>query len=86
MSTHRYGVRTATLLVVASMIGTGVFTTTGLLLADVRSIPAVLLVWVVGGLVALAGALSYAELGVRTREWRSFETGEPSRSRRDRSV
>lgn len=62
MSTHRYGVRTATLLVVASMIGTGVFTTTGLLLADVRSVAAVLLVWVVGGVVALAGALSYAEL------------------------
>src|SRR5687768_16075004 len=59
---HRYGLRTAALLVVASMIGTGVFTTSGLLLADIDSSPAVLLVWVVGGLVALAGALSYAEL------------------------
>ncbi len=59
---HRYGLRTAALLVVASMVGTGVFTTSGLLLEQVGSIPAVLLVWVVGGLVALAGALSYAEL------------------------
>ena len=51
MSTqHRYGVRTATLLVVASMIGTGVFTTTGLLLADVRSIGAVLAVWTAAAL------------------------------------
>lgn len=59
---QRYGVRTATLLVVASMIGTGVFTTSGLLLADISSIPVLLLVWVIGGLTALAGALSYAEL------------------------
>lgn len=54
--------RTATLLVVASMIGTGVFTTSGLLLRDLASAPAVLAAWVLGGLVAMAGALSYAEL------------------------
>lgn len=53
---------TATFLVVASMIGTGVFTTSGLLLADLRSAPAVMLAWGIGGVVALAGALSYAEL------------------------
>ncbi|HJL19695.1 MAG TPA: amino acid permease [Sandaracinaceae bacterium LLY-WYZ-13_1] len=56
------GLRTATFLVVASMIGTGVFTTSGLLLEDLRSAPAVLLAWAVGGLLALTGALSYAEL------------------------
>jgi len=50
------------LLVVASMVGTGVFTTTGLLVHGIRSVPAVLLCWVVGGVVALSGALSYAEL------------------------
>ena len=54
--------RTATFLVVASMIGTGVFTTSGLLLEDLRSTPAVLLAWGVGGLLAMTGALSYAEL------------------------
>jgi APA family basic amino acid/polyamine antiporter len=60
---HRYGLRTAALLVVASMVGTGVFTTSGVLLEQLGgSVPAVLLVWVVGGLVALSGALSYAEL------------------------
>jgi APA family basic amino acid/polyamine antiporter len=60
---HRYGLRTASLLVVASMVGTGVFTTSGLLLRELDgSILGVLLVWVVGGLAALAGALSYAEL------------------------
>ncbi len=56
------GVRTATFLVVASMVGTGVFTTGGLLLGDLDSAPAVLLAWALGGLLAMAGALSYAEL------------------------
>lgn len=58
----RIGVSTATFLVVASMIGTGVFTTSGYLLADLRSAPAVLAAWLLGGLLAMAGALSYAEL------------------------
>ena len=44
------------------MIGTGIFTTTGLMLAQVESGGLVLLCWVVGGLIALCGALSYAEL------------------------
>ncbi|MDQ3031036.1 MAG: amino acid permease [Myxococcota bacterium] len=65
---HRYGVRTASLLVVASMVGTGVFTTSGLLLAQLGSIGAVLLVWIAGGVVALAGALSYAELAAHAPE------------------
>lgn len=56
------GVRTATLLVVASMVGTGVFTTTGFLVADLRSAPAVLACWLVGGISALCGALAYAEV------------------------
>jgi APA family basic amino acid/polyamine antiporter len=59
---RRLGATTATLLVVASMIGTGVFTTTGFLVADIRSPSAVLLAWLVGGVVALCGALSYGEL------------------------
>ncbi len=58
------GVRTATGLVVASMIGTGVYTTTGLLLGGGRSPLGVLAIWLVAGLLSLAGALSYAELAV----------------------
>ncbi len=57
------GLVTATLVVVASMIGTGVFTTTGLLLAEMGSPSTVLLAWLVGGVIALCGALAYAELG-----------------------
>jgi basic amino acid/polyamine antiporter, APA family len=57
------GALTATTVVVASMIGTGIFTTTGLLLRDLRSPLTVLLAWLVGGVLASCGALSYAELG-----------------------
>jgi APA family basic amino acid/polyamine antiporter len=60
---RRLGPWTATLLVVASMIGTGVFTTTGFLVRDLGSNPAVMACWALGGVAALAGALCYAELG-----------------------
>lgn len=59
---RRLGPVTATALVVASMVGTGVFTTTGFLVRDIGSIPAIMLCWVLGGVTALAGALAYAEL------------------------
>jgi len=60
---HRpFGLRTAILLVVATMIGTGVFTTTGFLLRDLGSQPAVLMAWLLGGLAAACGSLAYAEL------------------------
>jgi len=54
--------RTALLIVVANMIGTGVFTTLGLQAADNADGAALLLLWALGGLVALCGALCYAEL------------------------
>lgn len=57
------GVGTATSVVVANMIGTGIFTTTGLMLARVESGGLVLVCWLLGGCVALCGALCYAELG-----------------------
>lgn len=60
---RRLGGLTATLLVVASMVGTGVFTTTGEILGSVPSAAAVIVAWLLGGVLALAGALSYAELG-----------------------
>jgi APA family basic amino acid/polyamine antiporter len=50
------------MLVVASMVGTGVFTTTGFLLNGIRSTAAVLVAWLVGGVVAMFGSLAYAEL------------------------
>jgi APA family basic amino acid/polyamine antiporter len=50
-------------LVVANMIGTGAFTSLGFQLQELSDHRAVLILWVLGGLVALAGALSYAEVG-----------------------
>lgn len=52
----------ATALVVASMVGTGVFTSLGYQVKDVPSGPAIMMLWLLGGLLALCGALSYAEL------------------------
>jgi len=62
-NTRKIGVGTATSIVVGNMVGTGIFTTTGLILADVHNLLAVLIVWLIGGLAALCGALTYAELG-----------------------
>lgn len=56
------GFGSATALVIASMLGTGIFTTSGFLLADLRLPWLVLLAWVLGGLIAMLGALSYGAL------------------------
>lgn len=56
------GLGTAILVVFASMIGTGIFITTGELLGMTHDSGWVLLLWVLGGLVALTGSLAYAEL------------------------
>jgi basic amino acid/polyamine antiporter, APA family len=53
---------TATALAVANMIGIGVFTSLGFQVRDMPSGFAVLALWMVGGVFALCGALSYAEL------------------------
>lgn len=49
-------------LVVANMVGTGIFTSLGFQVAEIPSRPAIMLMWVLGGLLALCGALCYAEL------------------------
>ncbi|MED6341379.1 MAG: amino acid permease [Pseudomonadota bacterium] len=58
-----FSARTAIMLVIANMIGTGVFTSLGYQLLDIRSAPVILLLWTLGGVIALCGALCYAELG-----------------------
>ena len=54
----------ATALVVSNMIGTGIFTTTGFLAGDLGRPSLVIAVWLAGAVVAMAGCLSYAELGI----------------------
>lgn len=61
-SAAKIGTLPAMALVVSSMIGTGVFTSLGYQVQNIPSGPGILLVWLLGGLVALCGALSYAEL------------------------
>jgi len=56
------GASAATALVVANMVGTGVFISLGYQLVDFHAAPPILLLWVIGGLIALCGAYSYAEL------------------------
>jgi APA family basic amino acid/polyamine antiporter len=60
-----YDGKTATAVVVANMIGTGVFTSIGFQLVDIRSVFALLMLWFVGGIAAVCGALTYAELSSR---------------------
>jgi APA family basic amino acid/polyamine antiporter len=54
----------AAAIVISNMIGTGIFTTTGFLAGDLGRPGLVLAVWVGGGIVAMAGCLAYAELGI----------------------
>lgn len=56
------GAFAATALVVASMVGTGVFTSLGFQLLDLNSAPQILFLWGLGGFIALCGALCYAEV------------------------
>jgi APA family basic amino acid/polyamine antiporter len=60
----RFSLTTATALVIANMVGTGVFTSLGFQVQSLSSGLALILLWVVGGLIALFGALTYSEAGV----------------------
>jgi APA family basic amino acid/polyamine antiporter len=55
-------------IVIGDMIGAGIFTTSGLLLAQLHDPVLLLMLWVVGGAIALSGALSYGELGAKYPE------------------
>jgi APA family basic amino acid/polyamine antiporter len=59
------GLFSATVLVIANMVGTGIFTTSGFIMAELGDPRALLLCWLCGGIFALCGALCYGELGAR---------------------
>jgi len=63
MSTDKFRFPTITAIVIANMVGTGVFTSLGFQLLDIRSGFVILMLWAVGGLIAVCGAMTYAELG-----------------------
>ena len=63
MSTTKFKFTTVTAVVVANMVGTGVFTSLGFQLLDIQSGFVILMLWAIGGLIAVCGAMTYAELG-----------------------
>src|SRR5213596_2316619 len=56
------GFVTACSIVIANIIGTGIFTSLGFQVTDIHAGFPLLMLWVVGGIAALCGALSYGEL------------------------
>lgn len=50
-------------IVIANMIGAGIFTTSGLLMSDLGNPMLMIILWIAGGLIALCGALCYGEIG-----------------------
>ena len=57
------GLGAAVLFVVGSVIGSGIFLTTGAMAEVMPSTSLLLLAWALGGVLALAGGLTYAEMG-----------------------
>jgi len=58
-----YTPRTAAAVIIANMVGTGVFTSLGFQVADIQSVFALMMLWIIGGIASLCGAATYAELG-----------------------
>jgi len=56
------GFVTASSIVIANIIGTGIFTSLGFQLADIQSGFPLLMLWIIGGITALCGALCYGEV------------------------
>ena len=63
-----FGLATNTCVVVASMVGVGILTTSGYILMDTGSATLMLALWLIGGLLALCGALTVAELAAAMPE------------------
>lgn len=63
--TQRYSTSTSIAIVIGNMVGTGVFTSLGFQLLEFDSGFLLMLLWVIGGITALAGALTYSELAAR---------------------
>ncbi len=57
------GLSGATLLVIGNVIGSGIFLTTGIMMQELPSTTLILAAWTAGGLLAMAGGLTYAEMG-----------------------
>ena len=58
-----YNLSAATSIVVANMIGTGIFVSLGFQLMGISDFATIIALWLIGGIIALCGAFSYSELG-----------------------
>ncbi|GAB4493530.1 MAG: amino acid permease [Raineya sp.] len=63
--TQKVSFNTAISIVIANMIGAGVFTSLGFQALDIKSVFPLLMLWIVGGVIALCGAFNYGELASR---------------------
>jgi len=63
MKQTHFGLISAISIVIANMIGTGVFTGLGYQLLTIQDFAAIITLWIIGGLLSLCGAFVYAELG-----------------------
>jgi APA family basic amino acid/polyamine antiporter len=61
---RQIGFFSATALVISNMVGMSIFASTGYMAGHLGSARLILVCWTVGALFALAGALSYSELGI----------------------
>src|SRR4051812_49075311 len=62
---RRLGVFDTTMIVIGGIIGAGIFLNPAIVAQRVHTTPFILTTWVIGGAVALIGALYFAELGAR---------------------
>jgi len=65
---RKLGLFDSSMVMVGIVIGSGIFLTTGIMAKSIPSAGLILLAWFVGGLLTLAGALTYAELGAAMPE------------------
>ncbi len=65
---RKFGLSTATYVVIASMVGTGILVSPGYMMASLQNYPLIFSLWVLGGLLALCGALCVAELAAALPE------------------
>jgi len=65
---RKLGLFDSTMIVIGIVIGSGIFLTTGIMAKSIPSPGLILLAWTVGGILSLAGALTYAELGAAMPE------------------
>lgn len=64
----KIGWKTATAIVISNMVGTGVFTSLGYQVSELHNTFTIILLWTIGGILALIGAFIYAELGAHFKQ------------------